>query len=224
MSVVEDPPEWLQAALEEGNSKNLIGRHVAYHWEDYGFACGKLGSTTSRDSNFFVMYEGSWKENQTLESSTYGRGGYGSWVLLDGEVACIPPLVGYAKGKYLVRHADGDAWMRGPDLLFHTNAQMEAARAAAQVSKQAATHAAVERELQAAAAGGEAFFRARVAAIRSRFPPIKVKYISTLAGETDAIKLPAPIAAFVPADRITTTQPAPAPECNLSRTRSRALA
>jgi len=121
----------------------------------------------------------------------------------------------------MVRRADGDEWMRGADLLFHTNGQMEAARAASQVSKQAATHAAVEQELQAPhtvgdavfvkaiVASGEHYFKAEVVAIRARFPPIQIKYISTLAGDTDVIKLPAPIKAFVPADMIMTEPPAP---------------
>ena len=170
-------------------------------------------ATTSRDSNFSVTYEGSWKENQTLTYSSYGDGDYGSWLLLQGEVSSAPPLVGYAKGKYLVE--------RGQDLLFHTNDQLEAARAASRNSKQAAAHAAVEQELQAPhavgdvvfvkaiVASGEQYFKAEVVAIRARFPPIQIKYISTLTGETDVIKLPAPITAFVPADKITTEPPVP---------------
>ena len=94
-----------------------------------------------------------------------------------------------------------------------------------------ATHAAVEQELQAPhtvgdevfvkaiAASGEQYFRAQVVVIRTRFPPIQVKYISTLAGDTDVIKLPSPITAFVPADKVTTTRPAASLAGGLSRTR-----
>ena len=58
------------------------------------------------------------------------------------------------------------------------------------------------------AAGGEQSFRAKVIAIRAQFPPVKVKFISTLAGDTDKLALPVPLEAFVMADKITTTEPA----------------
>ena len=70
-------------------------------------------------------------------------------------------------------------WKPASELLFHSSAQMEAARAAAQVSKQAATQAAVEDEMRAPhavgdvvyvktfAPGGEQHFRAEVLAVRS---------------------------------------------------------
>ena len=54
-------------------------------------------------------------------------------MLLEGEVTSAPPLVAYAKGKYLVRRAEGDVWKPASELLFHSSAQLEAARAAAQV-------------------------------------------------------------------------------------------
>ena len=65
-------------------------------------------------------------------------------------------------------------WKPASELLFHSSAQMEAARSAAQVSKQAATQAAVEDEMRAPhavgdvvyvktfSAGGEQHFRAEV--------------------------------------------------------------
>ena len=217
---VETMPEWLPALLEEERFEQLYGKHVAYRWEVSGFACGKLGPTSARDSNFSVMYENSWREHHTLEPSTYGTECYGAWVLLEGEVTVAHPLVGYAKSKYLVRCPDGDVWKRSAELIFHTNAQMESARSAAQTSKQAASQAAVESELRAphalgdivfvktCAAGGEQSFRAKVIAIRAQFPPVKVKFISTLAGDTDKLALPVPLEAFVMADKITTTEPA----------------
>ena len=76
-------------------------------------------------------------------------------MLLEGEVTIAPPLVAYAKGKYLVRRSEGDVWKPASELLFHSSAQMEAARSAAQVSKQAATQAAVEDEMRAPHAVGD---------------------------------------------------------------------
>ena len=63
-----------------------------------------------------------------------------------------------AKGKYLVRRAEGDVWKPASELLFHSSAQLEAARAAAQVSKQAATQAAVEDEMRAPHAVGDVVY------------------------------------------------------------------
>eukprot|EP00966_Prymnesium_polylepis_P290419 6708496-Prymnesium_polylepis.1 len=79
-------------------------------------------------------------------------------MLLKDEVTSAPPLVAYAKGKYLVRRAEGDVWKPASELLFHSIAQMEAARSAAQVSKQAATQAAVEDELCAPHAVGDVVY------------------------------------------------------------------
>ena len=154
-------------------------------------------------------------------------------MLLEGEVASAPPLVAYAKGKYLVRRAEGDVWKPASELLFHSSAQMEAARAAAQVSKQAATQAAVEDEMRAPhavgdvvyvktfAPGGEQHFRAEVLAVRDIFPPVQVKFLSTLAGDTNPLTLPAPLTAFVTADKIETTAPTVSAPASRTRTGSR---
>ena len=109
---------------------------------------------------------------------------------------------------------------------------MEAARAAAHVSKQAATQAAMANKMRAPhavgdvvyvktfAAGGEQIFKALVLTIRNHFPPIEVKYVSTLEGDTNPLALPAPLTAFVPADKITTTAP-PVPAVGARRARAR---
>ena len=114
------------------------------------------------------------------------------------------------------------------ELLFHSSAQLEAARAAAQVSKQAATQAAVEDEMRAPhavgdvvyvktfAPGGEQHFRAEVLAVRDIFPPVQVKFLSTLAGDTNPLALPAPLTAFVTADKIDTTAPAGSLRSNIA--------
>ena len=98
----------------------------------------------------------------------------------------------------------------------------------------AATQAAVEAELRAPfdvgdrvyckawAAGSEQAFNAEVVSVRQRFPPIQVKFLSTLAGESDPIKLPAPQLAFVSADKISTEPPAAVAERARTRARTRA--
>mmetsp|Transcript_62529 Transcript_62529/g.171729 ORF Transcript_62529/g.171729 Transcript_62529/m.171729 type:complete len:756 (+) Transcript_62529:406-2673(+) len=229
---IEEAPEWLEGALDD-DEKRLHGRHVVFKWEEWGFACGKIGPTRQSKANFGVNYEGGWKEEHTLEMVTYGTGEYGSWMLLEGEVTSAPPLVAYAKGKYLVRRSEGDVWKPASELLFHSSAQMEAARSAAQVSKQAATQAAVEDEMRAPhavgdvvyvktfSAGGEQHFRAEVLAVRDIFPPVQVKFLSTLAGDTNPLLLPAPLTAFVTADKIDTTAPAVSAPASRTRTGSR---
>ena len=229
---IQEAPEWLEGALDD-DEKQLHGRHLVFQWEEWGFACGEIGPTRQSKANFSVSYEGGWKEAHTLEKDTYGAAEYGSWMLLEGEVTSAPPLVAYAKGKYLVRRAEGDVWKQASELLFHTSAQMEAARSAAQVSKQAATQAAVEDELRAPhavgdmvyvktfSAGGEQHFRAEVLAVRDIFPPVQVKFLSTFAGDTNPLALPAPLTAFVTADKIDTTAPAVSAPASRTRTGSR---
>ena len=229
---IPEAPEWLEGALDD-DEKRLHGRHVVFKWEEWGFACGKIGPTRHPKANFSISYEGGWKEEHTLEKVTYGTGEYGSWMLLEGEVTSAPPLVAYAKGKYLVRRAEGDVWKPASELLFHSSAQLEAARAAAQVSKQAATQAAVEDEMRAPhavgdvvyvktfAPGGEQHFRAEVLAVRDIFPPVQVKFLSTLSGDTNPLALPAPLTAFVTADKIETTAPTVSAPASRTRTGSR---
>ena len=229
---IPEAPEWLEGALND-DEKRLHGRHVVFKWEEWGFACGKIGPTRHPKANFSISYEGGWKEEHTLEKVTYGTGEYGSWMLLEGEVTSAPPLVAYAKGKYLVRRAEGDVWKPASELLFHSSAQLEAARAAAQVSKQAATQAAVEDEMRAPhtvgdvvyvktfAPGGEQHFRAEVLAVRDIFPPVQVKFLSTLSGDTNPLALPAPLTAFVTADKIETTAPTVSAPASRTRTGSR---
>eukprot|EP00966_Prymnesium_polylepis_P217650 5037321-Prymnesium_polylepis.1 len=76
MTPVVEPPDWLGAALERGGEV-LHGRHIVFKWEEWGFACGKVGTTVDTDANFSVTYEGGWKEDQTLELPAYGSDDYG---------------------------------------------------------------------------------------------------------------------------------------------------
>lgn len=54
----------------------------------------------------------------------------------------------------------------------------------------------------AAPGGGRAWFRAKVVALRSRFPPIHVKYVATLEGATARLALPEPVTAYLHADDV----------------------
>eukprot|EP00966_Prymnesium_polylepis_P337300 7391982-Prymnesium_polylepis.1 len=81
---IQEAPEWLEGALDD-DEKQLHGRHLVFRWEEWGFACGKIGPTRQSKANFSVNYEGGWKEEHTLEMSSYGTGEYGSWMLLEGE-------------------------------------------------------------------------------------------------------------------------------------------
>ena len=72
------------------------------------------------------------------------------------------------------------------------------------------------------APGGEQHFRAEVLAVRDIFPPVQVKFLSALSGDTNPLALPAPLTAFVTADKIDTTAPAvSAPASRTTRTGSR---
>ena len=129
-------------------------------------------------------------------------------MLLDGEVSA--PIDGYSNGKFLV----AGKWVRGPLLVQYSDAQLDDGKAAAIAEKQAASQAAVAAELEApytvggrvqakaCSAAGEAWFVAEVTAIRSRYPPVGIKFISTLTGDTNPLALPSPLTAFLPANRL----------------------
>ena len=56
-------------------------------------------------------------------------------------------------------------------------------------------------EAMGAAPGkGRSWYRATVVALRSRFPPLHVKYTATLAGETNPLALPAPVSPYLHTD------------------------
>ena len=48
----------------------------------------------------------------------------------------------------------------------------------------------------AAPGGGRVWYRATVVALRTRFPPIHVKYTATLEGATARLALPEPVTAY----------------------------
>ena len=50
--------------------------------------------------------------------------------------------------------------------------------------------------------GGRVWFRAKVVALRSRYPPLHVKYTATLEGTTHRLALPEPVTAYVNADGV----------------------
>ena len=49
---------------------------------------------------------------------------------------------------------------------------------------------------------GRVWFRAKVVALRSRYPPIHVKFTATLEGVTHRLALPEPVTAYVNADGV----------------------
>ena len=61
-----------------------------------------------------------------------------------------------------------------------------------------------EIEAMGAAPGGDGrvWFRAKVVALRSRYPPLHVKYAATLEGTTHRLALPEPVTAYVNADGV----------------------
>ena len=61
-----------------------------------------------------------------------------------------------------------------------------------------------EIEALGAAPGGDGrvWFRAKVVALRSRYPPIHVKFTATLEGVTNRLALPEPVTAYVNADGV----------------------
>ena len=180
LTPIEQAPEWLEAALElkSTSAKQLHGRHVAFHWEgEWGWAVGRLGSSSQRDANFAVLYEAGWREQQTLTIEAYGRGEPGSWLLLEREPSSASSIISFKNGKYLV----GDAWLRASELVHYSSADLDAARLAAVTAKRAAEGDAVNEELAVGdhtigsvvyvkgnAAAGEAWFEAEVIGHRER--------------------------------------------------------
>jgi hypothetical protein len=217
---VESVPSWLAKALT-GDASQLLGSHVIFNWEQYGWAAGKLADSTTLDSNFAVTYEGKWVEHQSLLVSNYGNGGHGKWMLLE-RTRPASPIIEYKGGSYLVQRSTGNVWLRAPALLHHPDKHLAMARANAAANKRRHSQAAAERELDAtgfqvgdnvfakglASTGESTFFAATVLAIRERFPPIQVHYSATLSGATDPLLLPVPQSAFVPATHVQRDRPA----------------
>ena len=56
--------------------------------------------------------------------------------------------------------------------------------------------------LGSAPGGSRAWFRAKVVALRSRYPPIHIKFTATLEGVTHRLALPEPVTAYVNADGV----------------------
>ena len=56
--------------------------------------------------------------------------------------------------------------------------------------------------LGSAPGGSRVWFRAKVVALRSRYPPIHVKFTATLEGVTNRLALPEPVTAYVNADGV----------------------
>lgn len=193
----------------------LVGRHVCFHWEEWGWACGKLAPCVAKHANFAVTYADGWKEEHTLRIEDYGQGGYGSWVLLEGAVGTR--IDDYERGRYLVR----GQWRRAPHLAQFTDGQLAEARAAASDARRKTEQRRADDELgapfaegqclfvRAWAAGSGAWFRATVIGVRRRFPPIRVRYTSTIHGDTNPLLLPFPTVAFVSPSAVRTDPPPP---------------
>jgi hypothetical protein len=216
---LQSAPTWLDKALTE-DATPLLGLHILYNWEEWGWAPGKLSGTTKSDCNFAVTYEGDWVEHQSLMLSAYGQVGHGSWMLLEA-TRSPSPILEYKSGKYLVQRSSGNVWLRASELLHHPDKDLATARTNAAAAKRRQSHAAAESEIDTsgfavgdnvyaqglAPTGSTAFFAAQVLAIRERFPPIQVKYTETLSGDEDPLLLPIPSTAFVPAMHVQRERP-----------------
>eukprot|EP00966_Prymnesium_polylepis_P118274 2734610-Prymnesium_polylepis.1 len=217
---VQSAPAWLDKALSEDTTP-LLGSHIIYNWEEWGWAPGKLSGTTKSDCNFAVTYEGDWVEHQSLLLSAYGQGGgHGSWMLLEA-TRSASPIIEYKSGKYLVQRSTGNVWLRASDLLHHPDKDLATARTNAAAAKRRQSNAAAEHEIDTsgfavgdnvyaqglAPTGETAFFAADILAIRERFPPLQVKYTATLSGDEDPLLLPIPSTAFVPTTHVKSERP-----------------
>ena len=214
-------PDWLVAALE-GDASQLHSRLVAFHWEGWGWSAGRVGGTTSPDSNCSVLYAGKWRENHALLIADYGAGDkYGSWVLL-AAVRPPSPILGFSNGKYRKQRGSSGVWMRAEDLPHHSGSELAAARQKVAAAKMETSQAAAEAELEDggfdvgdrvfaqghAPEGETAWFQAIILAKRNRFPPLKIRYVKTLDGNSNPLSLPMPTHAYVVAAIVRSNAPA----------------
>ena len=215
---IKSPTVWLATALTDDTCR-LIGSHVIFNWEQWGWAAGKISAvSTKTDSNVAVTYQykGNWVEHQSLLITAYGDDdGHGSWMLLEA-TRPASPLLEYKGGSYLVQRSTGNVWLRASDLLHHPDKDLATARANAAAAKRRQSQAAAELEIDAqdlavgdtvfakglAPTGILEFFTAQVLAIRERFPPVQILYSATLSGATGSLLLPVPAVAFVPVTHI----------------------
>ena len=59
------------------------------------------------------------------------------------------------------------------------------------------------------AGGAEGWFKAEILALRTRYPPIQVKFVADPEGNTSALALPAPVIAAVALSQIRSDTPTP---------------
>ena len=178
--MLDEAPAWLEEALSSADAR-LAGHHIAFNWEDHGWCVGRLACTPQVKSNYSAIYLNAWREEHTLLLSALGRGGHGSWVLLEPSRPTAPPIAEYKAGKYKV----GDAWHRAEHLPQYTGVELATARELAKVSQQQASQLEADAELDAPYTAGETvevkhrdqWFRAVVLEIRSHYPPIKIRFL-----------------------------------------------
>ena len=194
---------------------------IAFNWEEWGWAIGRLDSSTRVDA-YSALYENKWKEDHTLLTSSYGVGSEkGSWVLLQ-PTRPGSPILDYSNGKYVKMRNGKQVSFRPDELIHHSGTELKAAREIAKEKVVAATHDAVEQELSTdgfevgdkvfvqaiGPDGSESAFQAVILAIRKKYPPIKVMYIKTYpGGESDPLLLPSPTTAHVPVIKISANAP-----------------
>ena len=183
---------------------------------------GRLGLPAKGEAhqcNFSALYDGEWREQHALLISQYGvKDEPGAWVLLKGTARS--EILEYKDGKYKVKMDGVEKWMRASQLLHHSASELSEARRKARAAAEEEERAEAEEEMSTphpvgtrlyakghVGGGVDAWFEAEVVSHRSSYPPIKVKYLSTLSGETSSLALPTPRTAFVPASKLSAKRP-----------------
>ena len=224
---VTDPPDWLGAALA-GNSptaKDLLGAHICYRWESWGWCVARVGHTANLRCNFSAVYVNEWREDHTLTLEAYSTSGsHGSWALLQ-PTRSASPILGYGAGGKNKKVVNGaTAWLRSnaDGMLHHTKEEVEQARQDAAAAVAQEREEAVDKELDASAfevgdrvwakgrapgSGEMEWFEAVVLGKRKRFPPLKVLYVKTADAQTDSLCLPTPQSSHVTAAHVRTARP-----------------
>ena len=223
---VEAAPDWVGASLEPNSrtARDLHGSLFVFNWEDYGWSVGRICPTSIHSCNFGGLYAAGWRQDHTLTMGAYSStGGHGSWSLLQ-PTHDASPILGYEGGKYEKRVGGESVWMRASadGMLHHTGEELKRARDSVKRAAEERREELVEEELDASAVGvgdkvfaqgrapgsGEMeWFEAVVLGKRSWYPPLKVHFLKTMEGSTEALSLPTPQSCHVASSHVRKDRP-----------------